>query len=123
MVSRSDECSVNINSTLKWQAAAVVAAQLLVLMIGKLEFAVLAGGSLVVLSTWHVYRSVMMSQGEKGKLMQAAGLRFLLLLLGLSCFLFVFEFQAVFVLSGMAVAYLALYAHSLMIIYRRMKGS
>ncbi|MDX8384500.1 MAG: hypothetical protein R8M45_10490 [Ghiorsea sp.] len=123
MINVDDEYSVNINSTLKWQGVTVVCAQLLVLVVGEYDSGILAGGVLVMLSTWHVYRSVMVAQGEKGQLMQAAGLRFVLLLICLSLFLLLFELEAVLVLIGMAVAYVALYAHGLMVIYRRMKGS
>jgi len=117
------EYHVDINSTLKWQACFVFVALLVSVFFTMPDSSICFGGAVVMLSTWHVFRSVVASGGEKSLLMQAAGMRFAVFLVVLATGLFVFELQAILVLVGMVSAYVGLYAHGLAVIYRRMKGS
>ena len=82
----------------------------------------LYGGLLVMVSTWHVHKSIYNSGGDRMLLLKSAGLRFVIIMLVLGVAVVLLELQPLYLVVGMASAYIAMYARSLLIIYRKMKG-
>ncbi len=115
--------NAQIRSVLLWQACATFLAMLLSLFFSWAVSGVLFGGVLVILSTWHVHRSVYLASGERMLLLRAAGLRFALFLLLVGLAVLVLEVQPMMLVAGMASAYVALYVRSLLMIFEKLKGS
>ncbi len=75
-----------------------------------------------MVSTWHVHRSIYSSGGDRVSLLKSAGLRFVIIMLVLAVAVVFLKLQPLYLVVGMASAYVAMYARSLLIIYRKMKG-
>jgi len=122
MLSNVAEQKVQVRSLLLWQAGAIamVAAIAFVRFSGSL--AVLFGGLLTMLSTWHVYKSVCVSGADRVRLLKLAGIRFVLFLLALSVGIYFFNLQPVPLIAGVASAYIAMYISSLIMSFKKMKG-
>ena len=114
--------AVQIRSLLFWQASAVIIVITLTLALFSGSLSVLYGGCLTMLSTWHVYKSVYASGGNRAFLLQSAGLRFVVFLAILSVGVVLLDMQPLYMVVGMATSYLALYVRSLIMIFRQMKG-
>jgi len=75
-----------------------------------------------MLSTWHVYKSVYASGGNRAVLLQSAGLRFVVFLAVLGVGVGLLDMQPLYMVAGMATSYIALYVRSLIMIFKQMKG-
>jgi len=111
-----------ILSVLIWQTLAVLMASLAFYVFTLSWSSVLFGGLIVVMSTWHVHRSVNQSPDDRGALLQAAGVRFFLFLSVLAAGIYYLQLNPVMVITGMATAYVALYVRSFILIFKKMKG-
>jgi len=111
-----------IKSVLLWQLYTVSVCALIAGVFFFDALSVLAGGLLVMLSTWHVHKSIYSSGGDRMLLLRAAGLRFVVFLLALALCLVLFDLQPIYMVAGMASSYIAMYARSLLMIFRQMKG-
>ncbi|MDX8381338.1 MAG: ATP synthase subunit I [Ghiorsea sp.] len=109
-------------SVLIWQTLAVLIASLVFYVFILSWSSVLFGGLIVVMSTWHVHRSVNQSPDDRGALLQAAGVRFFLFLSVLAVGIYYLQLDPVIVIAGMATAYVALYVRSFILIFKKMKG-
>lgn len=118
----NSEQAKEIKQVVKWQIIAVLLAALAAGLIAGDYLAVLFGGLLVMVSTWHVHRSVYRSEGDRKVLLKLAGLRFAAILLVLGMAVAVLKMQALYMVAGMLVAYIAMYARSLKLIFEQMKG-
>ena len=116
------EQAFEIRLILLWQAITVLIVSLLAALFSLPWLSVLIGGLGVLVSTWHVQRSVYRSGGEKVFLLKAAGLRFALFLLLMAAAVFFLGLQPMAMIVGMAVAYIAMYVRSLMMIVKKMRG-
>lgn len=105
-----------------WQLSAVVVVAVVAGIVFSGSASIVFGGLLVMLSTWHVHRSVYLSEGDRMALLKSAGLRFALFLLALGAGVVLLDLQPLHVVAGMAAAYIALYVKSLLTIFRQMKG-
>ena len=119
--SKTDE-GFEIHSVLLWQMIAVLVVSLLSSFFLLSWFSVLFGGLGVVVSTWHVYRSVYLSGGDRVFLLKAAGTRFGLFLLMMAAAVFFLKLQPIELIAGMATSYIAMYVRSLIMIVKKMKG-
>ena len=117
-----EEPVVEIRSLLVWQLLVVLACSVIVELVTTGFFSVMLGGLLVIGSTWHVYKSISLSGGDRSHLMRNAGIRFFVLLVLMAIALLVFHVQPLMLVLGMALAYATLYVRSLMLIFRKMKG-
>jgi len=116
------ENDFQIHSVLIWQAIIVFILSLLSTFTTLSWFSVLFGGLAVVVSTWHVHRSVSLSGGDRGFLLKAAGIRFALFLLVMAVAVYFLKLQPVALIAGMVSAYAAMYVRSLIMIFTKMKG-
>lgn len=113
---------VEISSILVWQLLLV-----LMVAVGTEVFyfgfsSVMAGGVIVCVSTWHIYRSVNDAEGDRGKLLRLATFRFVVMLFLLGVCIFLVSLHPILIVVGMATAYVALYARSLVLILKKVKG-
>jgi len=122
MLENGAEQGYQIRSVLQWQASIVFMLSLLFASFSLSWFSVLFGGFAVVVSTWHVHRSVCCSNGDRGYLLKAAGIRFGLFLLTVAAAIFFLKLQPMALIAGMASAYVAMYIGSLLMIVKKMKG-
>lgn len=110
---------VQISSILVWQLLSV----LLVAVVTEIFYfgflSVIAGGTIVCVSTWHIYRSVNDAEGDRGKLLRLAAFRFAVVLFLLSGCVFLVSLHPILIVVGMATAYVALYARSLVLILKK----
>ncbi len=116
------EQKLQIRSVLLWQITLVLLVALLVELFSAGSVSVVFGGLLVMLSTWHVHRSVYASEGDRMVLLKLAGLRFAIVLLILGLGVVLLGLQPLHLVAGMASSYIAMYARSLLMIFRQMKG-
>jgi len=117
-----DKDGFEILSILIWQILAVFILSLVCYVFFLSWPSFLFGGSIVVMSTWHVHRSVNQSPDDRGALLQAAGVRFFLFLSVLAVGIYFLQLEPVMVIAGMAAAYVTLYVRSFIIIFKKMKG-
>jgi len=117
-----DEDGYKIRLVLFWQASVVVSVALISYFLSLSWSGVLFGGLGVVMSTWHVHRSVNQSVDNRGALLQAAGVRFFLFLLIMATGVYVLQLQPKMIILGMVCAYVAMYVGSFIIIFKKMKG-
>ena len=116
------EQGFEIRSVLLWQVITVLIVSLLSAFFLLSWFSVWIGGFGVVVSTWHVHRSVYRSGGDRVFLLKAAGMRFGLFLLMMAAAVFFLKLQPIALIAGMAAAYVAMYVRSLIMIVKKMKG-
>ena len=122
MLDTGAEQAVQIRSLLFWQAGAVTIVSVIVSVLFSGWSDVLYGGCLTMLSTWHVYKSVYASGGNRAVLLKSAGLRFVVFLAVLGVGVVLLGMQPLYVVAGMATSYVALYVRSLLMIFKQMKG-
>jgi len=122
MLDTDTEQAVQIRSLLFWQAGAVIIVSTVALVFFSSVLSVLYGGCLTMLSTWHVYKSVYASGGNRAVLLQSAGLRFVVFLAVLGVGVVLLDMQPLYMVAGMATSYIALYVRSLIMIFKQMKG-
>jgi len=122
MLDTDTEQAVQIRSLLFWQAGAVIIVSTATLALFSSTLSVLYGGCLTMLSTWHVYKSVYASGGNRAVLLQSAGLRFVVFLAVLGVGVVLLGMQPLYMVAGMATSYVALYVRSLIMIFKQMKG-
>ncbi|MDQ7003670.1 MAG: hypothetical protein Q9N67_01565 [Ghiorsea sp.] len=122
MLERSAEQVLDIRSLLLWQAAVTCVLAFFFSLFTLPWVSVLFGGLVVTVSTWHVYRSVTASDGDRAVLLKFAGLRFATFLLIVAAGVYFFALQPLYLVAGMAVAYVTMYIRSLIMIFRQMKG-
>lgn len=122
MLDTGAEQAVQIRSLLFWQAGAVIIVSTVVFALFSGSLSVLYGGCLTMLSTWHVYKSVYASGGNRAVLLQSAGLRFVVFLAVLGVGVVFLGMQPLYMVAGMAISYVALYVRSLLMIFKQMKG-
>ncbi len=122
MLNVDAEQDVEIRSVVLWQVVITFLSALLAGLLFSSPVSVLFGGLVVVLSTWHVHRSVYLSKGDRGLLLKSAGLRFILFLLVLAVGVLMLDLQPLFLIVGMAMAYVTMYVRSLILILKKMKG-
>ncbi|MDQ6983751.1 MAG: hypothetical protein Q9M44_03455 [Ghiorsea sp.] len=125
MLEKNAEQGLDIRSLLLWQVVTVSVSAVLFGLFGLFVqswVSVLFGGLLVVVSTWHVYRSVSASVGDRMALLKSAGLRFALFLIVVAVGVYFFALQPLYLIAGMAIAYATMYIRSLIMIFRQMKG-
>ncbi|MBN4058168.1 hypothetical protein JYT55_00275 [Mariprofundus ferrooxydans] len=122
MLEKNAEQGLDIRSLLLWQVATVSVSAVLFGLFVQSWLSVLFGGLLVVVSTWHVYRSVSASVDDRVALLKSAGLRFALFLIVVAAGVYFFALQPLYLIAGMAIAYAAMYIRSLIMIFRQMKG-
>ncbi|MDQ7058083.1 MAG: hypothetical protein Q9N62_06430 [Ghiorsea sp.] len=122
MLDTDAEQTVQIRSLLFWQAGAVIIVSTVTLVLFSSALSVLYGGCLTMLSTWHVYKSVYASGGNRTVLLQSAGLRFVVFLAVLGVGVVLLDMQPLYMVAGMATSYIALYVRSLIMIFKQMKG-
>lgn len=122
MLNVDAEHDFEIRSVMIWQVVIVFLGALLAGLLFSSPVSVLFGGLVVVLSTWHVHRSVYVSEGDRGLLLKSAGLRFILFLLMLAVGVLVLGLQPLYLIVGMAMAYATMYIRSLFLILKKMKG-
>ena len=111
-----------IESVLLWQLGLVSVSALIAGAFFSDFLSVLVGGLLAMLSTWHVHKSIYLSGGDRMLLLKAAGIRFVLFLLALALGVGLLGLQPIYLVAGMAASYIAMYARSLVMIFRQMKG-
>lgn len=111
-----------IRSVLVSQAVLIMLVALVTVLFSSGAVSVLFGGLLVILSTWDVHRSAYASGGDRIDVLKKAGLRFVLFLLMLGLGLVLLDMQPLYLVAGMASAYVAMYARSLFMIFKQMKG-
>jgi len=122
MLGNVAEQKVQVRSLLLWQAVAVIMVATIVFMLFSGSLAVLFGGCLTILSTWHVYRSVCISGADRVRLLKLAGVRFALFLLAMAVGIYFLNLQPVALIAGVASAYIAMYISSLIMSFEKMKG-
>ena len=122
MLEKNAEQGLDIRSLLLWQVATVSVSAVLFGLFVQSWLSVLFGGLLVVVSTWHVYRSVSASVDDRVALLKSAGLRFALFLIVVAAGVYFFALQPSYLIAGMAIAYATMYIRSLIMIFRQMKG-
>lgn len=122
MLEKNAEQGLDIRSLLLWQVATVSVSAVLFGLFVQSWLSVLFGGLLVVVSTWHVYRSVSASVDDRMALLKSAGLRFALFLIVVAAGVYFFALQPLYLIAGMAIAYATMYIRSLIMIFRQMKG-
>jgi hypothetical protein len=122
MLSNVAEQKVQVRSLLLWQAGAIAVVAAIVFVRFSGSLAVLFGGLLTMLSTWHVYKSVCVSGADRVRLLKLAGIRFVLFLLALSVGIYFFNLQPAPLIAGVASAYIAMYISSLIMSFKKMKG-
>ncbi|MCF6208624.1 MAG: hypothetical protein L3J61_04470 [Ghiorsea sp.] len=122
MLDTGAEQAVQIRSLLFWQAGALIIVSTVVFALFSGSLSVLYGGCLTMLSTWHVYKSVYVSGGNRAVLLQSAGLRFVVFLAVLGVGVVFLDMQPLYMVAGMATSYVALYVRSLIMIFEQMKG-
>ncbi len=122
MLDTGAEQVVQIRSLLFWQAGALIIVSTVVFVLFSGSLSVLYGGCLTMLSTWHVYKSVYVSGGNRAVLLQSAGLRFVVFLAVLGVGVVFLGMQPLYMVAGMATSYVALYVRSLIMIFEQMKG-
>ena len=122
MLSNVAEQKVQVRSLLLWQAATVIMVATIVFVLFSGSLAVLFGGLLTMLSTWHVYKSVCKPGVDRVQLLKLAGIRFILFLLALVMGIYFFGLQPVALIAGVVSAYLAMYISSLIMSFKKMKG-
>ena len=122
MLSNVAEQKVQVRSLLLWQAATVIMVATIVFVLFSGSLAVLFGGLLTMLSTWHVYKSVCKPGVDRVQLLKLAGIRFILFLLALVIGIYFFGLQPVALIAGVVSAYLAMYISSLIMSFKKMKG-
>jgi len=122
MLSNVAEQKVQVRSLLLWQAVAVIMVAMIVFVLFSGSLAVLFGGLLTMLSTWHVYKSVCKLGVDRAQLLKLAGIRFFLFLLALVIGIYFFGLQPVALIAGVISAYLAMYINSLIMSFKKMKG-
>ena len=122
MLEKNAEQGLDIRSLLLWQVATVSVSAVLFGLFVQSWLSVLFGGLLVVVSTWHVYRSVSASVDDRMALLKSAGLRFALFLIVVAAGVYLFALQPLYLIAGMAIAYATMYIRSLIMIFRQMKG-
>jgi len=122
MLEKNAEQGLDIRSLLLWQVATVSVSAVLFGLFVQSWLSVLFGGLLVVVSTWHVYRSVSASVDDRVALLKSAGLRFALFLIVVAAGVYFFALQPLYLIAGMAIAYATMYIRSLIMIFRQMKG-
>jgi len=122
MLDTDTEQAVQIRSLLFWQAGAVIIVSTVTLVLFSSVLSVLYGGCLTMLSTWHVYKSVYASGGNRAVLLRSAGLRFVVFLAVLGVGVVLLDMQPLYMVAGMATSYIALYVRSLIMIFKQMKG-
>ena len=111
-----------IRSVLLWQLAVVSLSAVVAMLFFASPLSIMFGGLVVVLSTWHVHKSVYASGGDRMQLLKSAGIRFALFLLVLGAGVSFLSLQPLYLISGMALAYAAMYLRSLLLIFKKMKG-
>lgn len=116
------EQRLEIRSVLIWQVGVVALGAVVAMLVFTSSVSVMFGGLLVALSTWHVHRSIYASGGDRMQLLKSAGIRFALFLLVLAAGVFFLDLQPLYLISGMALAYAAMYLRSLLLIIKKMKG-
>lgn len=122
MLEKNAEQGLDIRSLLLWQVATVSVSAVLFGLFVQSWVSVFFGGLLVVVSTWHVYRSVSASVDDRMALLKSAGLRFALFLIVVAAGVYFFALQPLYLIAGMAIAYATMYIRSLIMIFRQMKG-
>ncbi len=122
MLSNVAEQKVQVRSLLLWQATVVIMVATIVFVLFSGSLAVLFGGLLTMLSTWHVYKSVCKPGVDRVQLLKLAGIRFILFLLALVIGIYFFGLQPVTLIAGVVSAYLAMYISSLIMSFKKMKG-
>ncbi len=122
MLEKDVKQGFNVRSLLFWQVVVVCFVSLLFGMFALPWFSVLFGGLVVVISTWHVYRSISLSSGDRISLLKSAGLRFALFLVVVAMGVFFLKLQPLYLIVGMATAYVTMYLRSLIVIFEKMKG-
>ena len=122
MLEKDVNQALDIRSLLLWQVAVISVLSILFALFVLPWISVLFGGLVVVASTWHVYRSVSASGGDRMVLLKSAGVRFVLFLLIVAAGVFFLELQPLYLIAGMAVAYATMYIRSLIMIFEKMKG-
>ncbi len=122
MLSNVAEQKVQVRSLLFWQLGAVIISAAIVFVLFSGSLAVLYGGCLTILSTWHVYKSVRVAGADRVRLLKLAGIRFMLFLLALATGIYLLGLQPVAMIAGVACAYIAMYVGSLAISFEKMKG-
>ncbi|HID36598.1 MAG TPA: hypothetical protein EYP39_04370 [Ghiorsea sp.] len=122
MHKKDEEQSFNVRSLLLWQIMVVIAVALLFSALALPWLSVLFGGFVVVVSTWHVYQSISVSGGDKLILLKSAGIRFALFLMVVAAGVFFLALQPLYLIVGMAIAYVTMYVKSLIMIFEKMKG-
>ncbi|MDX8387186.1 MAG: hypothetical protein R8M46_01445 [Ghiorsea sp.] len=113
---------IEVRTVLIWQLSVVVFVAAVATIFFSGWVSILFGGLLVMLSTWHVHKSVYASEGDRMILLKLAGIRFALFLVILGIGVGLLGLQPIYMVAGMASAYIALYAKSLLTIFRQMKG-
>lgn len=116
------EQKVQVRSLLLWQAGAVVMVATIVLMLFSGSLAVLFGGCLAILSTWHVHKSVCVSGADRVRLLKLAGIRSFFFLSALAVGIYFFALPPEALIVGVATAYVAMYVSSLIMSFKKMKG-
>ncbi len=122
MFDARSEQSFNVRSVLISQLIVVLIVAVVVLSFAKPWLGVLFGGLTVVLSTWHVHKSVHKAGEDKVQMLKAAGFRFAFFLLALAIGIYILSLHPFAVIVGMLVAYATMYVISLMFVYKNMKG-
>jgi hypothetical protein len=113
---------VQVRSLLLWQAGTVIMVATVTSVLFSGSLAVLFGGCLTILSTWHVYRSVCIPGVDRVLLLKQAGIRFILFLLALAGGIYFFGLMPVAMIAGVVSAYLAMYVSSVITSFKKMKG-
>ena len=122
MFDARSEQSFNVRSVLICQVIVVLITAVVILSFAKPWLGVLYGGFTVMVSTWHVHKSVHKAGEDKVQMLKAAGFRFAVFLLALAVGIYVLSLHPFAVIVGMFVAYAAMYVISLMFVYKNMKG-
>ncbi|MDQ7001131.1 MAG: hypothetical protein Q9N02_00395 [Ghiorsea sp.] len=113
---------LQVRSLLIWQAGAVITVAAVVFVLSSGSLAILFGGCLTILSTWHVHRSVCISGVDRVRLLKLAGIRFAFFLLALAVGISFFALEPVALIAGVVTAYVAMYIGGLIMSFKNMKG-